>query len=280
MAALARDDVRVIPVLVEGATMPSAAELPEALRPLAQRNAVSLSDAGWHWDTARLADAIGGGSAPGKAGWLWMLPAFVAHGGLALLYAGLRARKPSWVWLGALYCLPLLALWAWEPAASDTALVTYGLSVSFFLAALASLVHVLLIRKRFRGLVGDPMRLSATPWLLPSFVGLGGAALVYAGARTKSSQWLGYGLLYCVPTVILACGVTVPFSGHWWLWFLAATAALVHVFAIRSAVPAIVKGMRAGEQPQGQVSTVLESRRDPRTGRLELFDRPRLDDRL
>ena len=43
-AALQRG-VRVIPVLVDGATMPNAAELPEPLQTLARRNAVNLTRA-------------------------------------------------------------------------------------------------------------------------------------------------------------------------------------------------------------------------------------------
>jgi beta-lactam-binding protein with PASTA domain len=52
-AALARK-VRVVPVLVGGATMPQAAELPENLKPLARRQAVELRDT--HWDAD--ADAL------------------------------------------------------------------------------------------------------------------------------------------------------------------------------------------------------------------------------
>jgi uncharacterized membrane protein YhaH (DUF805 family) len=41
-AALTRD-IRVIPVLVDGARMPTAEELPDSLKPLSRRNAVTLS---------------------------------------------------------------------------------------------------------------------------------------------------------------------------------------------------------------------------------------------
>jgi hypothetical protein len=52
-AALERD-VRVIPVLIDGARMPSAHELPERLRGLARRNAVELSTVSWHTDVEAL----------------------------------------------------------------------------------------------------------------------------------------------------------------------------------------------------------------------------------
>jgi streptogramin lyase len=74
-AALARD-VRVVPVLVEGAAMPGPDDLPEDIRPLARRNAIELSDARWHYDMSRLIQAVeragkerrdGAGASPARA---------------------------------------------------------------------------------------------------------------------------------------------------------------------------------------------------------------------
>jgi hypothetical protein len=50
--------VLVIPVLVQGAVMPSAAELPTPLARLARRNAIELSDARWDCDADRLIRAL------------------------------------------------------------------------------------------------------------------------------------------------------------------------------------------------------------------------------
>ena len=52
-AALERG-VPVIPVLVEGAAMPAASQLPEPLSALAYRQAVELSDTRWSFDVRRL----------------------------------------------------------------------------------------------------------------------------------------------------------------------------------------------------------------------------------
>jgi len=57
-AALSRN-IRVIPVLLDGATMPAADALPEPLRPLALHNAIDVSDSRFASDVTRLADAIG-----------------------------------------------------------------------------------------------------------------------------------------------------------------------------------------------------------------------------
>jgi TIR domain len=52
--ALARSDVLVVPVLVQGAQMPSQEQLPETMGSLARRNALELSDARWSFDVERL----------------------------------------------------------------------------------------------------------------------------------------------------------------------------------------------------------------------------------
>ena len=56
-AALSRD-VRVIPILIDGATMPREAELPPSLAPLARRQALELDPARFQSDTSRLLAAI------------------------------------------------------------------------------------------------------------------------------------------------------------------------------------------------------------------------------
>jgi hypothetical protein len=51
-------NVRVIPVLVEGAVMPDAHDLPEELKPLARRNAIELSDKRWEYDVSQLVETL------------------------------------------------------------------------------------------------------------------------------------------------------------------------------------------------------------------------------
>lgn len=57
--ALARN-IRVIPVLVQGAEPPRPEDLPPSLAKLARRNAIELSDARWGYDVERLAQTIQG----------------------------------------------------------------------------------------------------------------------------------------------------------------------------------------------------------------------------
>ncbi len=60
-------DIRVVPVLVGGASMPAAVDLPADLAALARRNAVALDAEEWDDDLDRLLRAVGRGSPPRPA---------------------------------------------------------------------------------------------------------------------------------------------------------------------------------------------------------------------
>lgn len=101
-AALARD-VRVIPILVEGASMPAAADLPADLASLASRNAMSVEHDDFDHDMTRLTEILGlelgadsgHGKAPGGTAWKRLVT--VALGVLVLVaVAGLLAWTKPW----------------------------------------------------------------------------------------------------------------------------------------------------------------------------------------
>ena len=50
--------VRVIPVLVQGARMPSIAQLPESIGKLSHRNALEISNTRWRHDVERLVETL------------------------------------------------------------------------------------------------------------------------------------------------------------------------------------------------------------------------------
>jgi hypothetical protein len=56
--ALRRDDVEVIPVLVEGARMPKSEDLPEELSELGERNAAEITDVRWRYDVGLLGETL------------------------------------------------------------------------------------------------------------------------------------------------------------------------------------------------------------------------------
>jgi hypothetical protein len=85
IASALKRGVRVIPVLVQGAAMPAEEELPEDLKPLANRNALEVSGSRWEYDVQTLVRALESS-----------LPASTApedppraRGGLAALVAGI-----------------------------------------------------------------------------------------------------------------------------------------------------------------------------------------------
>lgn len=57
-AALSRDDVRLLPLLFEGAQMPDVSDLCKELAPIAHRNALEMSDKRWDYDFSQLTDFI------------------------------------------------------------------------------------------------------------------------------------------------------------------------------------------------------------------------------
>ena len=58
ITAALRREIRVVPVLVEGAKMPSAEDLPEALRPLSRRNAYEITHHSFVDDVRELCNKI------------------------------------------------------------------------------------------------------------------------------------------------------------------------------------------------------------------------------
>lgn len=58
IAAALRRKIRLIPVLLRGAGMPKAEQLPEALAKLANRNAIELTEAKWEYDQQRLIEIL------------------------------------------------------------------------------------------------------------------------------------------------------------------------------------------------------------------------------
>jgi hypothetical protein len=91
-AALAAD-VRVVPVLVDGAALPEAKDLPEALRPLAHRQAVTLRDATWHQDVDGLVRRLEGEELIDAPRRRWPVVAGAAAAAVAAVLVG-------WIWLG------------------------------------------------------------------------------------------------------------------------------------------------------------------------------------
>jgi hypothetical protein len=83
VATALKRDIRLIPVLVQSASMPRAEELPPDLAKLARRNAIELSDALWAYDVERLVKAIES------------VPATTESGGAQPTRTAAEPREPS-----------------------------------------------------------------------------------------------------------------------------------------------------------------------------------------
>ena len=81
--------LQVMPVLLPGAQMPTQDSLPEALKPLALRNAIGLGDAHWAADIERLTQSIG--VPPRRALWPWALGGVLLAAALGGAWFGLRS---------------------------------------------------------------------------------------------------------------------------------------------------------------------------------------------
>ena len=82
-AGLRREGLRVVPVLIQGAKMPTPASLPDELKELSRRNAIELSDVRWKDDVARLVTGLEDtviSAGPSSAG---PLPPWVKWAGVA-----------------------------------------------------------------------------------------------------------------------------------------------------------------------------------------------------
>jgi len=85
IAAALKRDIPVVPVFVQGATMPSEEDLPENLRPLVYRNGIELTHAKWDSDVELLVQAIKralgknslGGPVVPRTNMLWRWPMLI-----------------------------------------------------------------------------------------------------------------------------------------------------------------------------------------------------------
>lgn len=92
--ALALDGVRVVPVQVQGAGLPVAGELPEALRALAGRQAAVVRDDRWQDDVAHLARGLRPALGLPHPARRWAVAALLGGLGLGGLAALLALREP------------------------------------------------------------------------------------------------------------------------------------------------------------------------------------------
>ena len=85
IAAALQRDIRVIPVLIDGASVPKSDELPQALKPVTRRHAVEVRNAHFGRDAEALAEKIREALNGARSGHRWPAAAAV---GVAVVFAG------------------------------------------------------------------------------------------------------------------------------------------------------------------------------------------------
>jgi outer membrane protein OmpA-like peptidoglycan-associated protein len=100
-AALARDSVSVIPVLVDGGRMPVAGELPDDIKLLARRNAITLNNAQFDTDSAHIVRVIQRTLRANEDSWINRRTLSLAVAVLLLAAAGLYGWMQLEKWLSA-----------------------------------------------------------------------------------------------------------------------------------------------------------------------------------
>jgi hypothetical protein len=97
-AALSRD-IRVIPVLVDGANMPSIDELPPSLQPILRRHALELSNTRFRFDLERVSQtvqkALGSPNEHRRIKWHWR--PWMWYGGLSFMFITLGIAATLWI---------------------------------------------------------------------------------------------------------------------------------------------------------------------------------------
>ncbi|MEO8309742.1 MAG: toll/interleukin-1 receptor domain-containing protein [Caldimonas sp.] len=93
--ALAQAGVQVIPVLMQGASLPDADRLPDDLRALCKRQAISIRDDRWQDDVAYLARALRTTLKLSRLPLWWIAAGVFALAALAASYALHRPQPPA-----------------------------------------------------------------------------------------------------------------------------------------------------------------------------------------
>ena len=211
--ALQRTDVHVIPVLVDGARMPTEDELPGGLRALARRNACELTDSRWDYDVEvlcrRLRNVLGettleherraAADAPPEPRPARQAPSSVVTAVLATLaaaaFAGVlaaslseplrfRGEESDWARLGA-YAIERGVVWA---------------IVGAIVAAAAAAVF-----GRARMPLGQALVGAGAGWLGGAAGGAGYMALKsFGGVTEQEAHWLLTLVSVGLPAVLLA----------------------------------------------------------------------------
>ena len=166
IAVALRNGVSVIPVLLGNASMPRAEELPEDLKDLAKRNAITVSDERWNFDVERLAKVLSI-DVPGSV-------------------AQRRLDRAKWLALTLIVAASVLSVYAFCNAVLAWAPPGPGLRAAGYIPMIAAAPFIAM-------LTAAALTLSALPAMAPRQRKFGLAAIVVASLGTLG-PFINYGL--------------------------------------------------------------------------------------
>lgn len=152
-----RNGVAVVPVLIGNASMPRGEELPEDLKDLAKRNAITVSDERWNFDVERLAKVLAI-DVPGSV-------------------AQRKLDRAKWVALTLVVATAVLSVAAFCRAVLAWAPPGLGLREAGYIPLIAALPFIAM-------LVAATLTVNALPAMAPRERRFGQAAVALAGVGT------------------------------------------------------------------------------------------------
>ena len=203
-AALSRG-IRVVPVLVDGATIPREADLPPTLAPLARRNAVTLTHATFGRDVAALMTVLEKDVRPKRAGWLGKSPAALHQSGSSRPVSGSPGVGPASTFTGAGFDLYGWISWiglggpfGWSHIAVGAIVGIIGSFLPFSEASLLGFGLPFTGAKALKPDFGVLLGLSLVGWLClrRSIRSVGGAIIVFV---TVVASWWVWNAIYALP---------------------------------------------------------------------------------
>ena len=131
-AALCKS-IKLVPVLIDGASMPSEAELPLPLKPLGKLQAIELRNSQFRWDAARLLEKLfeALGQSPRLRRQLKWLAAAIALSALGTAWSAIE-----YGWFG----LTPRSMWIWQALQPK---ISASRQSKSFLHAIAATLHLL-----------------------------------------------------------------------------------------------------------------------------------------
>jgi len=208
-SALARN-VRVIPVLVEGASLPRKEELPDELRGLTERQAVELRDTHWNSDIQALIAKLEPGTKPPPAG----RPTRIAMASSALIAAASLILNfyvdPGDVWFAGYLVAGLVMVVSLWLVLENVKGPDQRTGVAIMAAAFVLVAIMVVAWGYYSGGIRQVQEANYVPYILLGFAWVVSSFVAIFSRADKDNRvfvfsvWVGMGLLFLAVRLVWA----------------------------------------------------------------------------